>query len=103
MGELPDSLEDFTGDRAGAVQLRRSLEVLRDTYAGTPLGDQIQLTIDGRLTMRELADDPEFASMAHQGMQQFAEEWEAKSPEEKQALIQEGEAYERAIEDDLGR
>lgn len=97
-----DSIEEFTGDRAGAVQLRRSLTILRDKYAGTPLGDQLQRTLDGQLTMRELAGDPEFASMAQAGMREYAEQWEAMSPEEKQALVREGEAAERAANDELG-
>lgn len=103
MTGTPDPFEEFTGDRAGAVQLRRSLEVLRDRYAGTPLGDQLQLTLEGRMSMRELAGDPEFASMAQAGMQQFADQWESMSPEEKQKLLREGEAYEQAINDELDR
>jgi hypothetical protein len=41
--------------------------------------------------MRDLADDPEFASMAHGGMRSFAEQWEAMTPEERSRLVREGE------------
>jgi hypothetical protein len=98
---VSEATSEFTGDRAGAVQLRRSLELLRDRYAGTPLGDQLQLTLEGRLTMRDLAGDPEFASMAQAGMQQFAEQWEAMSPEEKQKLLRESEAVGKAANEEL--
>ncbi|WP_109507282.1 hypothetical protein [Nocardioides speluncae] len=97
-----DPFEEFTGDRAGAVQLRRSLTVLRDKYAGTPLGHQLQLTLEGRMTMRDLAGDPEFASLAQAGMREYAEQWAAMSPEEKQALVRESEAAERAANEELG-
>lgn len=101
MTEQGDPLVEFTGDRVGAVQLRRSLQALADHYAGQPLGQQISAVLAGRMTMRELAGDPEFASMAQQGTQQFAEQWEAMSPDEKQALVREGEAAEQAINDEI--
>lgn len=103
MTATPDPFEDFTGDPAGAAVLRQSLTVLRDKYAGTPLGDQLQLTIEGNMSMRELAGDPEFASMAQAGMREYAEQWAAMSPEEKQALIRESEAAEKAANEDLDR
>jgi len=90
--QAPDSISRFVGDDpAAARQLRRSLSILADEYAGQPLGRQIAEVLAGRRTMRDLADDPEFASMAHGGMRSFAEQWEAMTPEERSRLVREGE------------
>ena len=97
-----DSILEFTGgDRAAAVQLKRSLNVLSEHFAGQPIGRQIDDVLFGRAAFRDLASDPEFASMAHAGMTKFAQEWEAASPEERQSLLRAGEAAEVAINDEL--
>lgn len=84
---MSDSLEAFTGDAAGARQLRRALGVLAEQYAGTPLGRQVSEVLAGRLSMRELADDPELATLARRGMEDFRAEWDQKSPEEQRAEV----------------
>jgi len=98
--EGSDSVAEFVdGDPAAARQLRASLRVLADHYAGEPLGGQIEQVLAGRASMRELAGDPEFAAMAHEGMREFAEEWATKTDSEKAALIRQGQA----TADDLRR
>ena len=84
---MTDSLEAFAGDPAGGRQLRRSLQVLADEYAGTPLGDQVRDVLAGRMSMRELAEDPELATLAQRGMEQWQAEWDQKSPEEQRAEV----------------
>ena len=87
-----DSLTDFAGgDVAAGRQLRRALEVLAEEHAGTPLAGQIQAVLSGRMTMRELAGDPELATLAHQGMERFREEWAQLSPAERAATVAEVE------------
>ena len=78
-----DSFEEYTGDRAAARQMREGLTVLAGRYAGTPLGDQISDTLAGRTSMRELADDPEFASLALQGAREYLDAWRELSPEQR--------------------
>jgi len=85
--ERPDSIEEFTGDRAAAEVLRDSLRQLAERYDGHPLGQQIAEVLAGRGSMRELADDPEFASLAHEGMRKVAQEWAALSAEERATYV----------------
>ena len=101
---MSDSIDDFTGgEPAAADQLRRSLRILRDHYAGTPLARQIADVLAGRKDFRSLAGDPEFASLAHEGMRQFGQEWESKSAEEREALVREGESFGAAVDEELSR
>lgn len=87
-----DSVAQFVdGDLVAARQLRASLRILADHYAGRPLGQQVERVLAGRMDFRELTRDPEFASMAHSGMQQFADQWRAMSAEEKAELLRESE------------
>lgn len=90
--EPSDSITAFTGgDPVAGRQLRTALEVLADEHAGTPLGHQITDVLDGRATMRELAGDPELATLAYRGMERFREEWAGLSPEERAAAVAEVE------------
>jgi len=90
--EARDSITAFTGgDPIAGRQLRQALQVLADEHAGTPLGRQITDVLEGRSTMRELAGDPELATLAHRGMEQFREEWAALSPAERAAAVAEVE------------
>jgi hypothetical protein len=99
-----DSLDEFTGgDRAAAENLRRSLRAMSEHYAGTPLARQVQGVLDGRTTLRELAGDPEFASMTQQGMREFAETWQSMSPQERSDAMAEGEAYGAGLKEELRR
>ncbi len=97
----PDSIEEFAGDRAGGAALRRSLEVIAQQYAGHPLGEQVAEVLAGRLDMRTLAGDPEFATLAHDGMRRFAEEWERLDPEQRADLLEQGRRAEAAITAEL--
>lgn len=100
----PDSLGDFTdGDVAAADQLRRALRLLRDQHAGTPLARQVDEVLTGRLDLRTLGEDPEFATLVRQGMDTFAQQWAAASTEERTALVREGEAFAAAAEAELRR
>lgn len=88
-----DSIVEFVdGDFAAARQLRTSLRVLADHYAGEPLGRQIAQVLDGQMAFRELSDDPEFAAMAHTGMRELGDEWQAMSATERADLVRRGEA-----------
>ena len=88
-----DSIVEFVdGDPAAAAQLRTSLRVLADRYAGEPLGQQIEQVLTGRTSFRELSGDPEFAAMAHGGMREFADQWAAMSDAERAELLRQGEA-----------
>jgi len=95
-----DSIEAFAGDPAGGRMLRHSLEVLAREYAGHPLAHQIAAVLDGRKDMRDLAGDPELATLAQQGMRRFAEQWEQLGPEERAELIAQGEEAAGALDDD---
>lgn len=90
--EIEDSITAFTGGNPVAGrQLRTALQVLADEHAGTSLASQITDVLDGRATMRELAGDPELATLAHRGMEQFREEWAELSPAERAAAVAEVE------------
>lgn len=82
------SIDAFVGaDPAAGRQLRRALDVLADEHDGTPLGDRLRAVLDGRLTMRELAADPEVAGLARRGMEDFRTAWAELSPGEQRAEV----------------
>jgi hypothetical protein len=55
------------------------------------------------MDLRSLAGDPEFASLAHEGIRQFGQEWESRSAEEKEALVHEGESCGAAVDEEFRR
>ena len=92
-GHDEGSIDEFVGhDAAAARQLRASLRVLADHFAGEPLGQQVEAVLAGRASFRELAGDPELAALAHSGMQDFAEQWRSMTAEDRARLVREGEA-----------
>lgn len=97
---MSDDLEALTGDRAGAASLRRALRALADHYSGTPLAREIDAVLAGKRSIRELAADPEFATLAHEGMVKFQEDWQEMSPEERESLVSDGMTYGAALDQD---
>ena len=89
---------EFTGDRAGAEQLRRALGVLADEYADRPLGRQARAVLEGRASFRDLAADPELATMATEAMHTYAAERAAMSPEERRTAAAEAAEVGRAAQ-----
>jgi hypothetical protein len=84
VNEQFDSIADFTkGDRQAARQLRTALHAIAEEHSGTPLATRIQATLTGRISMRELAEDPDFLDLTRQGARKFEEEWAALDPDEK--------------------
>lgn len=88
-----DDLDAFTGDTAGGEIMRWSLRAMADHYAGTPLGDRVRDVLAGRLGIRELAQDPEFAEFTARGMQVWSDLWASLSPEERAARIEAGRRF----------
>lgn len=82
------------GDEAAARQLRRALQVLADHHARDPLGAEIQKALAGQISMRELASQPEFAALTREGMEQYARERAAMTPQER--VVADREAAELA-------
>jgi hypothetical protein len=95
---MSDDLEALTGDRAGAASLRRAMRALADYHAGTPLAREIDAVLAGRQSIRDLAADPEFATLAHEGMVQFQEDWRKMSAEERDSLVSDGMRYGAALD-----
>jgi hypothetical protein len=98
-----DSLDEFTGDAAAAENLRRSLHALAEHFAGSPLARQIQDVLARRTTLRDLAGEPEFASMTQQGMREFAATWQSMSPQERSDAVALGESYGAGLDEELRR
>lgn len=100
---LPDGLDTFleftAGDRTAALQLRRAIDVLAHEYADQPLGRQARAVLDGRASFRDLAGDPELASMATQAVRGYAEERAAMSPEERERLAHQAAEAEKLAND----
>lgn len=98
MTPYADDIESFTGDPAGATILRRSLRELAALQAGTPLAERVADVLAGRLSMRELAEDPELVGFAHEGMWAFDEMWQRMTPDERAEALAAGQAYEADLE-----
>lgn len=98
-----DGLEAFTGDRASAALLRRSLQTMADAYSDAPLGAALRDVLAGRRDVRELADDPDFADFTARGMQAQQEAWNALTPHQRGEQLRAGEAYLAELDRDLQR
>ncbi len=86
----PDDLTSLTGgDESGDRQLRRALRVLAEHHGGTPLASAILDVLSGRTSARELAARPDFTSLAHRGMEEYARERAALGPEQRAAADRE--------------
>jgi hypothetical protein len=98
---VSDSLMAFTGDRASAEVLRRTLRAVADEYADQPLGTIVREVLAGRREVRDLATDPDFAELADRGMRAHQEAWDALTPEERAHQTRLGEAYLADLDDEL--
>jgi hypothetical protein len=86
-----DSLLELTGDPAAAEWLRRQLRERAAETAGTELGDQICAVLDGRLHVRALAGDPDFALHAERARAGFDDYWAGLDADEREAALRQGE------------
>lgn len=98
---MSDALTAFTGDRASAEVLRRSLQAVADEYADRPLGELVREVLAGRREVRDLATDPDFADLTDRGMRAHQEAWDALTPEEQAQQVRLGEAYLADLDDEL--
>ncbi|MXG91950.1 hypothetical protein [Nocardioides flavescens] len=97
----PDSIAEFVdGDPRAAALLRSSLGDLRRRLADEPgnaaLREGIGRVLEGRLSLRELAADPELRLLADRGMTEVQHAWHALRPEERARLVAEGRAADHA-------
>ena len=97
-----DPLVAFTGDRAAAEVMRRSLRAVADDYADRPLGAMVREVLAGRRDVRDLATDPDFAEISARGMRAQEEAWAALTPEERTEQVRLGEAYLAGLDEELG-
>ena len=94
----PGELVSFVGgDPEGARSLRHALEALRTTDIPASLDAQIGAVLGGRLSMRELARDPEMREVADRGLARLREELDEMSPADRADLVRRSAA--RAAQD----
>lgn len=91
MSAPADSLLELTGDPAAAAWLRRELRERATETAGTELGDKLTAVLDGRLHVRALADDPDFALHAERARAAFDDYWAGLDADEREAALRHGE------------
>lgn len=96
-----DHLEMFTGDAASAEVLRRSLRAMADEFADQPLGEKILAVLQGRVDLRDVASDPDFAEFAANGMRAQEAAWAALTPEEREHQLRAGEEFLAELDQDL--
>lgn len=96
-----DSLVAFTGDRASAEVLRRTLRDVAEEYADRPLGTMVREVLAGRREVRDLASDPDFADLTARGMLAQEDAWAALTPEQRAERVRLGEAYLAELDDEL--
>ncbi|CAB4759029.1 unannotated protein [freshwater metagenome] len=100
---LQDSVTRFArGDAARAARLRDNLRTILDRTTDPHLRAIIQRTLDGSMSVRELARDPQFEQELDQGMSRFARWWEHLSPEQREQVVREGREQEAARREALG-
>lgn len=89
MSAEDESLVDFVGgDAEGARALRRALAALRDAPVVSPgLRGQVDAVLAGRVSMRDLAADPELRDIAHGGIALLREQLDDMTPDERAELV----------------
>ncbi len=101
--ELPASLTAFThGDRVAAQQLAKALEAIRDHVEDPSVARSARQVLDGRRSLREVTREPGFLAALGAGMDQFARQWAALSPEERVALAEQGKQQTEAMSREIG-
>lgn len=97
-----DSLATFVdGDQRAARLLRDNLTRLRDLLGSdaSPVADpavavalrrDVEAVLTGRASMRDLAADPAFSDLAHDGMRRAHDAWLALSPEDRARQVRAG-------------
>ncbi|GIM63737.1 hypothetical protein Pve01_81280 [Planomonospora venezuelensis] len=84
----PGGLAAFVGgDAEGVRSLRRALEALRTTDLPASLDGQIGAVLGGRLSMRELAQEPAMRDVAERGLARLRDELGEMSPEDRADLV----------------
>jgi hypothetical protein len=96
-GALPDSLTDFAdGDVRAATLMRTNLVALREQLVGRPgsedLSRDVSAVLEGRMTMRDLAEVPAFRDLAVDGMRQAEKAWQRLSPADRGVEMEAGTA-----------
>ncbi|GAA2115471.1 hypothetical protein [Nocardioides bigeumensis] len=102
MSAAADSLLELTGDPVAAAWLRRELRERAAETAGTELGDKIAAVLDGRLHVRALATDPDFALHAERTRLAFDDYWAGLDADQRQAAQRKGEEALGELEPDDG-
>lgn len=103
MDPLQDSVARFTrGDAARAARLRENLHTIFDRTTDPHLRAIIQRTLDGGMSVRELARDPQFEQQLDQGMSRFGQWWEQLSPEQREQVVREGREQDAARREAIG-
>jgi hypothetical protein len=74
--------------------LRENLQTIRDRSDDPHLKRLIDDVLQGRRTMRELVRDEKFTEELNAGMRRFGEHWEQLTPEQRAALVRQGQAEE---------
>lgn len=103
MADQHDSIAAFTrGDQAAATQLRANLRTILERTTDPHLRAILQRTLDGGMSVRELARDPQFERQLDEGMSRFGQWWEQLSPAERERVVREGYEQEAARREALG-
>lgn len=92
-----DPISAFTqGDRFRADGLRRNLEAIAARSDDPHVRRLVAEVLAGQKTVRELVRDETFVGELNKGMKQFADSWEQLTPEQRAALVRQGQAEESA-------
>ena len=87
--ETPPLLPTFAGNPGADYRLRRSLTRLRDQVTSESLRRKIGDVLDGRSTLRELSNDPDFQAYTRPRAQRTFEVWSRMPQEDKDKLVAE--------------
>lgn len=97
LGEGFDPIAAFTrGDQTRAEFLRGNLEKIRDRTENSDVRRLVDEVLAGRRTVRELVREEAFVGELDKGMHAFASSWEQLTPEQRAALVRQGQAEESA-------
>ncbi|WP_229070817.1 hypothetical protein [Actinoplanes sp. DH11] len=86
-------LEEVTGNRKLAGELRRNLQTLREGAAGPDLAEMARDVLDGRISLRDVTRTSAYSAPLLEAMARFQQEQARLSDEERAELLDAAAEY----------
>ncbi|HXH81054.1 hypothetical protein [Nocardioides sp.] len=88
VGHDIDPFEVFTGDPPAAARLRANLTRIAEDHPGTGVASIANEVLEGRRSIRDLADDPDFSEVIAEGVSDYRRYLDSLTPAERAEMVE---------------